>query len=55
MMDRSEVVWVALNRGDGVRAAAGLPDGPLRDLRSGETVDAGVQLAPRSSRILVRP
>jgi len=55
MMDRSEVVWVALNRGDATRTAAGLPDGSFRDLRSGETVEAGAPLPPRSYRILVRP
>jgi glycosidase len=55
MMDRSEVVWVALNRGDATRSAAGLPAGSFRDLRSGDTVEAGVELAPRSYRILVRP
>jgi glycosidase len=55
MMDRSEVVWVALNRGDSPRPAVGLPDGSFRDLRSGDTVDPGVELAPRSYRILVRP
>lgn len=55
MMDRTEVVWVALNRGDGERTAAGLPPGPFRDLVSGEELTSSVSLPARSYRILVRP
>jgi hypothetical protein len=55
MIDRREIIYVALNRGDAERTADGLPAGSYRDLRTGETLSEPVSLAPRSYRILVRP
>ena len=54
MIDRREIIYVALNRGDAERSADGLPTGSYRDLRTGETLSGPVSLAPRGYRILAR-
>ncbi len=53
MVDQGDAVFVALNRGDGTQQAVGLPTGDYTDAITGEAVRAPVNLAPRSSVVLV--
>jgi len=51
MTTAGDTVYVALNRGDGA-LDSGLPPGPYKDLLTGATVSAPVQLQPRSALVL---
>ena len=53
MTDPGDIVYVALNRGDGSQQAVGLPTGDYMDAITGEAISAPVTLAPRSALILV--
>jgi hypothetical protein len=45
-------VYVVLNRGDDAEPATGLPAGSYRDLVTGETVSAPMQVPPRTGLAL---
>ena len=52
----SDVIYVAVNRGEGPASVSNLPTGSLKDLLSGETVSGpDLALAPRTARFLVAP
>jgi glycosidase len=54
MVAPGDRVYVALNRGDNAAGAQGLPAGTYRDVVSGESVTAPINLPARSARVLVR-
>lgn len=53
MTGPGDVVFVALNRGDGAQAAVGLPTGDYMDALTGEAVRAPVTVPARSAIVLV--
>ena len=56
MSQGADVVWVAVNRGDGAQPVSGLPAGSLKDLVGGGTVSGpSVTVPARSSLVLAAP
>jgi glycosidase len=56
MSEGTDVVYVAVNRGDGAQSASGLPSGALKDLLGGSTVSGPtVNLPARTAMILTTP
>jgi glycosidase len=52
MTGEGDQVYVVLNRGDDAEPATGLPAGSYRDLVTGETVSAPMQVPPRTGLVL---
>ncbi len=46
-------VYVVLNRGDTAQAAPGLPGGAYTDLITGDAIDGGAMVPPRTARLLI--